>query len=367
MKNHLKFYPSPNSINYHWSCGSIALVFFVIQVITGFLLVANYVPHVEHAFDSVENILRNVHYGWLIKYMHSNGAAFFFLSLYFHIFRNLYYYPYCSENAAVWYSGFFCFLITMGIGFTGYVLPWGQMSYWGVTVITKIVTVIPVIGPHLLTWFWGGFSVDQAALLRFFSLHIFLVFVLSIFICFHLFALHLYGSNSPCSLNVSVHYRRHIPLYPYYFLKDIEGILFTLLWYEYFVFFEPNLLNHPDNFIKASAVITPSHIVPEWYFLPFYAILRLAPDKIDGALLAFSFIVTIALLPFFTLNKIPRVVKWFSSSLIMLAIIMLIIVGWAGAQVPSFEYITLLIFILIVVKLCFNLFSNGSSNRRNNF
>jgi len=281
VDSHLIDYPSPINISYLWSFGSTAGLCLVIQILTGIFLAMHYTPHVDLAFNSVEHIMRDVNNGWLIRYLHANGASMFFIVVYSHMFRGVYYGSYMYPREHLWYSGILIFFLMMAAGFMGYVLPWGQMSFWGATVITNLFSAIPLIGPAIVEWLWGGFSVDNATLNRFFSLHYLVPFLIAGAVLIHLSLLHKDGSNNPLGINSSID---NIPFYPYFYTKDLLAFLVLLLFFSFFVFYYPNTLGHSDNYIPANPLVTPTHIVPEWYFLPFYAILRSIPDKLGGVL-----------------------------------------------------------------------------------
>lgn len=266
-------YRAPRNLNYGWSLGSILGIALVIQIVTGIVLAMHYTPHVDHAFDSVERIMRDVPFGWLIRYSHAVGASMFFAAVYLHIIRGLFYGSYKKPREILWFFGIFIFLAMMATAFMGYVLPWGQMSYWGATVITGLFSAIPLIGEEIQIWLLGGFSVDNPALNRFFSLHYLMPFVIFGLVFVHLWALHEHGSNNPTGVEVKTK-KDSIPFHPYYTLKDFFGYGIFLLIFAAFVFYSPNYLGHPDNYIPADPLVTPAHIVPEWYFLPFYAMLR---------------------------------------------------------------------------------------------
>jgi ubiquinol-cytochrome c reductase cytochrome b subunit len=251
---------------------------------------------VDYAFSSVERIMRDVNYGWLIRYIHMNGASFFFIVVYIHIFRGLYYGSYKAPRELLWMLGVVILLLMMATAFMGYVLPWGQMSFWGATVITNLFSAIPVVGDSIVTWLWGGFAVDNATLNRFFSLHYLLPFVIVGVVVLHLVALHRFGSNNPLGIDVKGP-KDQIPFHPYYTAKDAFGLGVYLIIFSAFVFFAPNYMGHPDNYIPADPLVTPAHIVPEWYFLPFYAILRAIPDKLGGVLFMFGAIAVLFILP----------------------------------------------------------------------
>jgi ubiquinol-cytochrome c reductase cytochrome b subunit len=296
-------YQAPKNLSYWWNFGSLAGLCLVVQIITGIVLVMHYTPHVDLAFASVEHIMRDVNYGWLIRYMHANGASMFFIAVYIHIFRGLYFGSYKSPREVLWFLGIIILLLIMATAFMGYVLPWGQMSFWGATVITNLFSAIPVVGEHIVTWLWGGFAVDNATLNRFFSLHYLLPFVLVGVVILHILALHQHGSNNPLGIDAKGPQDK-IPFHPYYTAKDMFGIGVFLIFFSVFLFYAPNYLGHPDNYIEANPLVTPAHIVPEWYFLPFYAILRAVPDKLGGVLLMFAAIGILFLLPWLDTSRV---------------------------------------------------------------
>ena len=283
MYNHVVFYPTSNSLSYLWGFGSLALVFLMIQLVTGIILVMHYKPDALQAFESIIRITNTVPYGWLFRYLHANGASFFLLVIYIHIGRGLYYGSYFAPRAWVWISGMVIFLLVMGTAFIGYVLPWGQMSFWGATVITNLLSALPY-GGYLALWVWGGFAVSGVTLNRFFSLHYLLPFIILALVFAHLYLLHDVGSNNPSGVE-SWFDAFKSSFYTYFTIKDVAGLFAVFIVYFTFVFFYPNALGHPDNYIKANPMVTPPHIVPEWYFLPFYAILRSVPHKLGGVLL----------------------------------------------------------------------------------
>ena len=260
--NHIIKYPTPININYAWSFGSLAGICLVIQILTGIFLAMHYTPHIDLAFSSVEHIMRDVNNGWFIRYAHANGASMFFIVVYSHIFRGLYYGSYMHPRQLLWCSGVLIFILMMGTAFMGYVLPWGQMSFWGATVITNLATAIPIVGQPIVNWLWGGFTVGNATLNRFFSLHFLFPFLIAGLSLLHLALLHKDGSTSPIGSDTGVD---DVPFYPYYFAKDLFAFTCFILFFGVFVFFFPNLLNHPDNCIPADPMETPKHLVPEWY------------------------------------------------------------------------------------------------------
>lgn len=299
---HLGEYRAPKNLSYLWSLGSIAGIALMIQIITGIVLAMHYTPQVSFAFNSVEHIMRDVNYGWLLRNIHAVGASMFFLAIYIHIMRGVYYGSYKSPREILWFLGVIIFLATMATAFMGYVLPWGQMSFWGATVITNLFSAIPVVGESVVNWLWGGFSVDNPTLNRFFALHYLLPFVIVGLVALHLVALHQHGSNNPTGVEVKSE-KDTVPFHPYYTIKDFVGFGVYFIVFAYFIFFEPDYLNHPDNLIPANPMVTPAHIVPEWYFLPFYAILRSIPNKLVGVIAMISSILILFALPW--LDKSP--------------------------------------------------------------
>jgi len=266
-------FPTPKNFNYFWNFGAIAMFMLVAMIATGVVLAMNYTAHVDMAFASVERIDRDVNWGWLLRDIHMNGASFFFIAVYVHIFRGMYYGSYKKPRELLWIMGVVIFLLMMATAFMGYVLPWGQMSYWGATVITNLFSAIPLVGDSIVTWLWGGFSIDNPTLNRFYSLHYLLPFVIIAVVFLHIWALHVCGSNNPTGIEPKGK-QDTLPFHPYYTMKDTFGILVYLVIFCVFVFYAPDYLGHPDNYKEANALVTPPHIVPEWYFLPFYAILR---------------------------------------------------------------------------------------------
>jgi len=293
--SHLISYPTPVSLTYAWSFGSLAGICLVIQMISGIFLAMHYTPHIDLAFSSVEHIMRDVPNGWLIRYIHANGASMFFIVVYAHICRGLYYGSYMEPRQLLWCSGVIIFLLMMGTAFTGYVLPWGQMSFWGATVITSMVTAIPIAGQPIVQWLWGGYTVGNPTLNRFFAIHFVLPFLIAGLTLIHLALLHKEGSNSPIGSDTGVD---DVPFYPYFVSKDVFAFSCFLLFFATFVFYFPNTLNHPDNYIPADPLQTPAHVVPEWYFLPYYAILRSIPHKVGGILAMGGSILVLLLIPF---------------------------------------------------------------------
>jgi len=289
-------YPTPRNLNYWWTFGGILAFMLVVQILTGVVLAMHYTPHVSMAFDSVELIMRDVNYGWLLRYMHANGASMFFIAVYIHIFRGMYYGSYKEPREVLWILGVIIFLLMMATAFMGYVLPWGQMSLWGATVITNLFSAIPIVGEAVTTWLWGGFSVDNPTLNRFFSLHYLLPFMIAGVVGLHIWALHVPGNNNPTGVPVKSN-SDTVPFSPYYTVKDGFAVVCFAIFFAWFLFYIPNYLGHADNYIHANPLKTPAHIVPEWYFLPFYAILRAIPSKLGGVLAMFGAIAVLFILP----------------------------------------------------------------------
>jgi ubiquinol-cytochrome c reductase cytochrome b subunit len=339
LNDHLIEYPTPTNLSYWWGFGSLAGICLLLQILTGIFLAMHYTPHVDLAFMSVEHIMRDVEGGWFLRYMHANGASMFFIVVYLHMFRGLYYGSYSSPRELVWIVGVVIFLLMILTAFIGYVLPWGQMSFWGATVITSLASAIPVVGDEITHWLWGGFSVDNATLNRFFSLHYLLPFIIAGASIVHLAALHQYGSNNPLGTLGTVD---KVPFYPYFYAKDLVGWVSFALFFSLFVYFYPNLLGHPDNYIPANPMSTPAHIVPEWYFLPVYAILRSIPNKLGGvAAIALVFISLLAL-PFLNTSAIrSSSFRPLHKKLFWLLVADCVLLGWIGCQPVEAPYVTI--------------------------
>ena len=303
MKHSLYEYMTPKNLNYMWSFGSIAGICLVIQILTGVLLAMHYTPHTQYAFSSVEHIMRDVNYGWLLRYTHAVGASMFFTTVYIHVFRGLFYGSYKTPREVLWWIGVIIMIAMMATAFMGYVLPWGQMSFWGATVITGFFHTIPVIGQSIQTWLMGGFAIDNPTLNRFFALHYLLPFIILGLVVVHIVALHVHGSNNPTGVDVKTE-KDTIPFHPYYTIKDVFGFGVFFIIFAAFIFFAPNYLGHPDNYIEANPMVTPSHIVPEWYFLPFYAMLRAVPNAFLGVITMFSSLVILFFIPFLDRSKV---------------------------------------------------------------
>ena len=289
-------YPTPVNLNYLWNFGVLSLIFFILQVLTGIFLSMFYIPQIDFAFLSIENIMRNVSAGWLIRYLHANGASLFFIFVYLHFFRNLYYKTYLPPRRLTWLAGVFILLIMILTAFTGYVLPWGQMSFWAATVITNLFSSIPLFGNDIVLLLWGNYTVSNSTLNRFFSFHFLLPFILLILVFLHLIFLHEKGSSNPLKI---YYFIDKVLFHPYFTIKDIYTIFLIIIFFIYLILINPNLLGHSDNYIQANPLVTPSHIVPEWYFLLFYAILRAVPSKLGGFLTLLLSIFILLIFPFF--------------------------------------------------------------------
>jgi len=330
---------SPIFLGYFWNFGVFSFLCLFIQIFTGLFLAMHYIPDTAQAFLSVEHIMRDVNNGWFLRYAHANGASFFFIAVYIHMFRGLYYGSYTYPRQAVWYIGSLIFFLMIVTAFMGYVLPWGQMSYWAATVITNMVTAIPLVGKSLATWIWGGYSVGGPTLTRFYVLHFLMPMLILVLVFYHIYLLHGSGHGNPMGFVSSLDTK---PFYPYYISKDIFAILLFFFPFVIIVFFYPNLLGHPDNYVPANPLVTPSHIVPEWYFLPFYAILRSIPNKVLGVIAMVFAIISIALVPIVQ-RPVVRSLEfrpvsrffywWFFNCSFML--------GWLGSQLAKWPYVQL--------------------------
>jgi ubiquinol-cytochrome c reductase cytochrome b subunit len=339
-------FPTPRNFNYFWNFGAIAMIMLTLMIVTGIVLAMHYTASTKEAFNSVERIMRDVNWGWLIRYLHMNGASFFFIAVYIHIFRGMYYGSFKKPRELLWMLGVLIFILMMATAFIGYVLPWGQMSYWGATVITNLFSAIPLIGEPIVTFLWGGFTVDNPTLNRFFALHYLLPFVIFAVVFLHIWALHVTGSNNPLGLEPKSK-QDTLPFHPYYTLKDTFGALVFLIIFAFFVFFMPNALGHPDNYIPANPLVTPAHIVPEWYFLPFYAMLRaitfdigipftdivIIDAKLGGVIVMFGSLAMWFILPWLDTHPIRSArfrpqYKFF----LLLQVAVFIFLGYIGAQ-----------------------------------
>jgi ubiquinol-cytochrome c reductase cytochrome b subunit len=328
-------FPTPRNLNYWYTFGGILSVCLVVQILTGIVLAMHYVPHIDYAFSSVERIDRDVNFGWLLRNIHAVGASMFFLAVYMHIFRGLYYGSYKAPRELLWILGVVIYLLMMAAAFLGYVLPWGQMSFWGATVITELFGALPLVGEPVTQWLWGGFAIGNSTLNRFFSLHYLIPFLIAGVVALHIWALHVPGNNNPTGLTVKTK-NDTLPFHPYYTVKDGFAIVVFLLIFAFFVFYWPDALGHADNYIEANHMVTPAHIVPEWYLLPFYAILRAVPDKLGGVILMFGAIGVLFALPWLDTSKVRSmryrpVAKWFFGFFLIACLGL----GWAGAELPD--------------------------------
>ena len=337
LNDHLIDYPTPVNINYLWNFGSMAGIFLVIQILTGIFLAMHYTPHVDLAFLSVEHIMRDVNNGWLIRYLHANGASMFFAVVYIHVARGIYYGSYQKPRGFVWVVGVVILILMMATAFMGYVLPWGQMSFWAATVITNLFSAFPIVGEPIVAWLWGGFSVDNATLNRFFSFHYLLPFLIVGAVLVHLAVLHQNGSNNPLGINGSID---KISFYPYFVIKDLFSWVIAFIFYFAFVYFAPNYLGHTDNYIEANAMVTPAHIVPEWYFLPFYAILRSIPHKLGGVIAMFAALLVLLLLPYLNTSEVrSSSFRPLHRQFFWLLVLDYFILGWIGGCAPETPYL----------------------------
>jgi ubiquinol-cytochrome c reductase cytochrome b subunit len=355
MQNEYGRFPTPRNFNYLWNFGAIAMFMLVVMVVSGIVLAMHYTADVTKSFDTVERIMRDVDYGWLVRYIHMNGASMFFIAVYIHLFRGLYYGSYKTPRELLWIFGVVILLLMMATAFMGYVLPWGQMSFWGATVITNLFSAIPLIGDTIVTWLWGGFSVDNPTLTRFFALHYLLPFVIIGVVFLHIAALHVVGSNNPLGIEPKSE-KDTVPFSPYYTMKDMFGLCLFLIIYAVFVFYMPNYMGHPDNYTPANPMVTPAHIVPEWYFLPFYAILRaftfdipipfthivLISSKLGGVILMFGSIAVMFVLPWLDRSPVRSAVfRPLYQKFFWVHVLACIVLGFMGAKPPEGLYLIL--------------------------
>lgn len=340
IKSYLIRYPAPKNIGYFWNFGSLSALFLVVQVITGLFLAMFYTPHIDYAFISIEHIMNDIYYGWLVRFMHANGASFFFFFVYIHILRGVYYGSYQFPRTNVWISGVTIYFILMGTAFLGYVLPWGQMSFWAATVITNLLTVIPYIGEEVVYLIWGGYSINNATLNRFFCLHYLLPFVVILLVVIHFILLHQVSSSNELKLKSIVNTK--IAFYPYFIIKDLLTMFMALLAFVIIVFYFPEIFNHSINYVPADPLITPPHIVPEWYFLPFYAILRSILNKTFGIIMMFLSMVVLYIFPILDpgfgyikiINPIYRIFFWFF-------VLNFVFLGFLGSQTAEYPCVEL--------------------------
>ncbi|MFV0298465.1 MAG: cytochrome b, partial [Hyphomicrobiaceae bacterium] len=336
-------FPTPRNLNYMWTFGAILSFCLAIQIVTGIVLAMHYIPSDKMAFDSIEHIRRDVNYGWLLRNVHAVGASMFFLAVYIHIARGFYYGSYKAPREILWIIGVVIYLLMMATGFLGYTLPWGQMSFWGVTVITNLFSsldaIIPGLGTKIVQWLWGGYSVSGVTLNRFFSLHYLLPFVIAGVVALHIWALHVVGQNNPTGVDIKTK-SDAVPMSPYAVMKDLFAVFVFLMLFAWFVFYAPDFLGHADNYIEANPLVTPPHIVPEWYYLPFYAILRAVPSKLGGVVLMFGSILVWLFVPWLDTSRVRSsryrpIYKWF----LVLFFISFVCLGYLGSQPPEGVYV----------------------------
>jgi ubiquinol-cytochrome c reductase cytochrome b/c1 subunit len=332
-------YPTPRNLNYWWTFGAILSMMLGVQILTGVILAMHYTPHADLAFKSVELIVRDVNYGWLLRNIHASGASMFFFAVYIHMFRGLYYGSYKEPREVLWILGVIIYLLMMATGFMGYVLPWGQMSFWGATVITNLFSAVPYFGESIVTLLWGGYSVGNPTLNRFFSLHYLLPFVIAGVVVLHIWALHMVGQNNPTGVEPKTAHDT-VDFTPYATVKDSFLLIVFCILFAWFVFYIPNFLGHPDNYIPANPAVTPTHIVPEWYYLPFYAILRAIPNKLLGVMALGASIVILAFLPWLDTSKVRSArYRPLYRQFFWLFVVVCVGLGWLGSKPPEGNYV----------------------------
>lgn len=341
VKHSLKDYPTPKNLNYWWNFGSLAGIALVIQIVTGIFLAMHYKPDSALAFDSIQHIMRDVEWGWLLRYMHMVGSHLFFIVVYIHIFRGLYFGSYKQPREVLWWMGVIILFLMILTSFMGYVLPWGQMSYWGATVITNLMSVIPLIGDSVVVWLWGGYSVGDPTLNRFFALHYLMPFIIVGVVFLHLWALHTTKSSNPKGIDLKKD-TDWVPFHPYYTIKDTFGLAVYFIVFMAMVFYAPNYLGHADNYIPANPMVTPAHIVPEWYFLPFYAILRAIPSKGLGVLMMIASIFILFVLPWLDKSKVRAATfRPIYKTMFWIFLVNCFVLGWVGANPPEGMYVVI--------------------------
>lgn len=364
--------PQPSSINYWWNLGSLLGLCLVIQIMTGIFIAMHYSSNIELAFNSVEHIMRDVQYGWILRYLHANTASFFFICMYIHIGKGLYYGSYRTPRTLVWIVGVIIFVATIAAAFLGYCCVYGQMSHWGALVITNLFSAIPFIGNDIVQWLWGGFSVSNPLIQRFFAFHYLVPFIIAALVIMHMIALHVHGSSNPLGITGNLD---RLPMHGYFIFKDLVTVFVYLIALSLFVFYSPNTLGHPDNYIPGNPLVTPASIVPEWYLLPFYAILRSIPDKLLGVILMFGAILVLLVLPLTDRSVIRgNAFKVFSKFLFFLFVFNFVLLGKIGmshvevpfvevGQIATFFYFAyFLIFVPIISTIENVLFYLGTSN-----
>lgn len=364
--------PQPSSISYWWNLGSLLGLCLVIQICTGIFMAMHYSSNIELAFSSVEHIMRDVQNGWLIRYMHANGASFFFICMYIHIGKGLYYGSYRAPRTLVWIVGVIIFVATMAAAFLGYCCVYGQMSHWGALVITNLFSAIPFVGQDIVQWLWGGFSVSNPTIQRFFALHYLVPFIIAALVIMHFMALHVHGSSNPLGITGNLD---RLPMHGYFVFKDLITVFVFLIAFSLFVFYSPNTMGHPDNYIPGNPLVLPASIVPEWYLLPFYAILRSIPDKLLGVITMFGAILVLLVLPL-TDRSIVRgnTFKVLSKFFFFLFVFNFVLLGKIGmchvevpfvlvGQIATFLYFAYFLIIVPVISTIENiLFFIGTSN-----
>ncbi|YP_006460236.1 Cobp (mitochondrion) [Saccharomyces paradoxus] len=365
--------PQPSSINYWWNMGSLLGLCLVIQIVTGIFMAMHYSSNIELAFSSVEHIMRDVHSGYILRYLHANGASFFFMVMFMHMAKGLYYGSYRSPRVTLWNVGVIIFILTIATAFLGYCCVYGQMSHWGATVITNLFSAIPFVGNDIVSWLWGGFSVSNPTIQRFFALHYLVPFIIAAMVIMHLMALHIHGSSNPLGITGNLD---RIPMHSYFIFKDLVTVFLFMLILALFVFYSPNTLGHPDNYIPGNPLVTPASIVPEWYLLPFYAILRSIPDKLLGVITMFAAILVLLVLPF-TDRSVVRgnTFKVLSKFFFFIFVFNFVLLGQIGAchvevpyvlmgQIATFIYFAYFLIIVPVISTIENvLFYIGRVNK----
>nr|YP_009310848.1 Cobp [Saccharomyces cariocanus]AJG03019.1 apocytochrome b [Saccharomyces paradoxus]AKL82712.1 apocytochrome b [Saccharomyces paradoxus]AOT85169.1 Cobp [Saccharomyces cariocanus]AQX35867.1 apocytochrome b [Saccharomyces paradoxus]AQX35895.1 apocytochrome b [Saccharomyces paradoxus] len=365
--------PQPSSINYWWNMGSLLGLCLVIQILTGIFMAMHYSSNIELAFSSVEHIMRDTHNGYILRYLHANGASFFFMVMFMHMAKGLYYGSYRSPRVTLWNVGVIIFILTIATAFLGYCCVYGQMSHWGATVITNLFSAIPFVGNDIVSWLWGGFSVSNPTIQRFFALHYLVPFIIAAMVIMHLMALHIHGSSNPLGITGNLD---RIPMHSYFIFKDLVTVFLFMLILALFVFYSPNTLGHPDNYIPGNPLVTPASIVPEWYLLPFYAILRSIPDKLLGVITMFAAILVLLVLPF-TDRSVVRgnTFKVLSKFFFFIFVFNFVLLGQIGAchvevpyvlmgQIATFIYFAYFLIIVPVISTIENvLFYIGRVNK----
>lgn len=370
-------YPVPNNINSFWNFGVLAGLCLVLQILTGIFLAMYYIPKADLAFFSVEHIMRDVTNGWFLRYLHANGASFFFIVVYIHMFRGLYYNSYIKPRQMLWIIGVLILLFMIITAFLGYVLPWGQMSFWAATVITNLFSVVPLVGNNIVIWLWGAYSVGNETLNRFYSFHYLFPFILVFLSLIHLIILHINGSSNP--LGIETIKSNYITFHPSFTIKDFFGFSIFIIIFLFFVFFYPNYLGHTDNYIQANPLVTPLHIVPEWYFLPFYAILRSIPNKAYGVIFLIMAIVSLLVLPFITTSlfrlSFLKIIFEYKIILFWNFLMVCFILGWIGSKPIEYPFLEIgqtftflyFFYFFLISNICIDLIQTVLSKFNNKY